>query len=78
MADIEIFNLRYNPRLSAREHTFMKLMFIIVKIINDSLLVNRFKSKMTVKYLDYDRFCNDSGSDYIQKVHTCPKNDRTI
>ena len=26
MADIEIFNLRYNPRLSAREHTFMKLM----------------------------------------------------
>ena len=26
MADIEIFNLRYNPRLSAHEHTFMKLM----------------------------------------------------
>ena len=26
MADIEIFNLRYNPRLSAREYTFMKLM----------------------------------------------------
>ena len=26
MADIEIFNLRYYPRLSAREHTFMKLM----------------------------------------------------
>ena len=26
MADIEIFNLRYNPRLSAREHTFMELM----------------------------------------------------
>ena len=26
MADIEIFNLRYNPRLSAREHTFIKLM----------------------------------------------------
>ena len=26
MADIEILNLRYNPRLSAREHTFMKLM----------------------------------------------------
>ena len=42
------------------------------------ILVNCFKSKMTAKYLDYDRFCNDSGSDYIQKVHTCPKNDRTI
>ena len=26
MANIEILNLRYNPRLSAREHTFMKLM----------------------------------------------------
>ena len=26
MATIEIFNLRYNPRLSARKHTFMKLM----------------------------------------------------
>ena len=26
MADIEIFNLWYNPRLSAREHTFVKLM----------------------------------------------------
>ena len=25
MADIEIFNLRYNLRLGAREHTFMKL-----------------------------------------------------
>ena len=25
-ADIEIFNLRYNPRLSSRKHTFMKLM----------------------------------------------------
>ena len=25
------------------------------------ILVNRFKSKMTAKYLDYDRFCNDSG-----------------
>ena len=37
------------------------------------ILVNRFKSKMTAKYLDYDRFCNDSGSDYIQKVHICPK-----
>ena len=26
MADIEIFNLWYNPRLNAREYTFMKLM----------------------------------------------------
>ena len=25
MADIEIFNLQYNSRLSTREHTFMKL-----------------------------------------------------
>ena len=33
---------------------------------------------MAAKYLDFDRFCNDSGSDYIQKVHICPKNDRTI
>ena len=31
------------------------------------ILVNRFKSKITAKYLDFDRFCNDSGSDYIQK-----------
>ena len=48
-------------------------MFIIVKIIYDigkSFLVN-WK-------IDFDRFCNDSGSDYIQKVHICPKNDRTI
>ena len=42
------------------------------------ILVNRFKSKMAAKYLDFDRFGNDSGSDYIQKVHICPKNDRTI
>ena len=42
------------------------------------MLVNRFKSKMAAKYLDFDRFCNDSGSDYRQKVHICPKNDRTI
>ena len=34
-ADIEILNLRYNPILSARKHTFMKLMIIIVKIIYD-------------------------------------------
>ena len=32
---------------------------------------------MTAKYLDSDIFCNDSGSDYIQK-YNCPKNDRTI
>ena len=37
------------------------------------ILANRFKSKMAAKYLDFDRFCNDSGSDYIQKVHICPK-----
>ena len=33
---------------------------------------------MAAKYLDFDRFGNNSGSDYIQKVHICPKNDRTI
>ena len=27
--------------------------------------------------IDFDRFCNDSGSDYIQKVQR-PKNDRTM
>ena len=42
------------------------------------ILVNRFKSKKAAKCLDFERFCNDSGSDYIQKVHICPKNDRTI
>ena len=42
------------------------------------ILVNRFKSKMAAIYLYFDRFCNDSGSDYRQKVHICPKNDRTI
>ena len=25
-----------------------------------------FKSKMAAKYIDFDRFCNDSGSDYAQ------------
>ena len=39
-------------------------------------MVNCFKSKMAAKYLDFDRFFNDSGSDYIQKVQR-PKNDRT-
>ena len=29
---------------------------------------------MAAKYLDFDRFCNDSGSDYIQKFQR-PKND---
>ena len=29
MADIEIFNLRYSPRFSAREHAFMKLMICL-------------------------------------------------
>ena len=42
------------------------------------ILVNSFKSKMAAKSLDFDRFCNDSGSDYRQKVHICPKNDRII
>ena len=28
---------------------------------------------MADKYLDFDRFCSDSGSDYIQKVYICPK-----
>ena len=42
------------------------------------ILVNRFKSKMAAKYPDFDGFCNDSGSDYIQKVYICPENDRTI
>ena len=32
---------------------------------------------MAAKYLDFDRFCNDSGSDHIQKVQR-PKNDRTM
>ena len=32
---------------------------------------------MAAKYLDFDRFCNVSGSDYIQKVQR-PKNDRTM
>ena len=41
------------------------------------ILVNRLKAKMAAKCLDFDRFCNDSGSDYIKKVHICPKNDRT-
>ena len=77
MADIEIFNLRYNPRLSAREHFYeTNYMFIIVKIIYDS--GKSFQIQDGCKYLDFDRFCNDSGSDYIQKVHICPKNDRTI
>ena len=37
MADIEIFNLPYNPRLNARVHTFYETndIFIIVKIIDD-------------------------------------------
>ena len=34
------------------------------------ILVNHFKSKIAAKYLDFDRFCNDSGSDYIQKAST--------
>ena len=42
------------------------------------ILVNRFKSKMAAKCLDFDRFCNDSCSNYIQIVHICPKNDRII
>ena len=29
------------------------------------ILVNRFKTKMAAKYLDFDRFANDSGRDYI-------------
>ena len=33
---------------------------------------------MAAIYLDFDRFCNDSGSDYIQNVHISPINDRTI
>ena len=37
------------------------------------IFVNRFKSKMAAKYLDFGRICNDSGSDYRQKVHICPK-----
>ena len=32
---------------------------------------------MAAKYLEFDRFCNDSGSDYIQKVQR-PENDRTM
>ena len=36
------------------------------------ILVNRFKSKMAAKYLDFDRFYNDSGGDYVLKVHICP------
>ena len=42
------------------------------------ILVNRFKSKMAAKYLDFDRFSYDSGSDFVQKLLICPKNDRTI
>ena len=48
-------------------------MFIIVKIIHDIGKSFRFKSKMVAKYLDFGRFGNDSGSDYIQNVHICPK-----
>ena len=32
------------------------------------ILVNCFKSKMTAKYLDSDIFCDDPGSDYVQKI----------
>ena len=42
-------------------------MFIIVKIIYDS--GKSFQIQDGCKYLDFDRFCNESGSDYIQKVH---------
>ena len=63
MADIEIFYETNN-------------MFIIVKIMYDS--GKSFQIQDGCKYLDFDRFCNDSGSDYMQKVHICPKNDRTI
>ena len=36
------------------------------------ILANSFKSKMAAKKVDFDRFCNDSGSDCIQS-YNCHK-----